>query len=63
MSTPWYEQVADMHSAHERDEFIKGMYGIRPNSQHTFLIGLLAGYFGQQALSKAMKKKSRREDR
>lgn len=52
-----------MHSAHERDEFIKGMYGIRPNSQHTFLVGLLAGYFGQQALSKAMKKKSRREDR
>jgi hypothetical protein len=62
MSTPWYEQIADIHSAHERDEFIKGMYGTRPNSQHTFLIGLMAGYFGTQYMTKKMKK-SRREDR
>lgn len=62
MSTPWYEQIADIHSAHERDEFVKGMYGLRPNSQHTFLVGLLAGYFGTQYVTKAMKK-SRNEDR
>ena len=54
MSTPWYE--------HERDEFVKGMYGLRPNSQHTFLIGLLAGYYGTKYATKAMKK-SRNEDR
>jgi hypothetical protein len=62
MSTPWYEQIADIHSAHERDEFVKGMYGLRPNSQHTFLVGLLAGYFGTKYATKAMKK-SRYEDR
>ncbi len=62
MSTPWYEQIADIHSAHERDEFVKGMYGLRPNSQHTFLVGLLAGYYGTKYATKAMKK-SRNEDR
>jgi hypothetical protein len=62
MSVPWYEQIADMHSAHERDEFVKGMFSSRPHSQHSFLIGLLAGYASQQLLSKAMKK-SRRENR
>lgn len=62
MSIPWYEQVANMHSAHERDEFVKGMFSSRPHAQHSFLIGLFAGYAGQQLLSKTLKK-SRREKR
>jgi len=37
MSTPWYEQVADMQSASERDEFVKGMYGFKPHNQHNFV--------------------------
>jgi hypothetical protein len=63
MSTPWYEQISDIHSANERDEFVKGMYGIRPNSQHTFLVGLLAGYFGTKYATKAIFKKSRYDSR
>ena len=63
MSTPWYEQITDIHNAHERDEFVKGMFGLRPHSQHTFIVGLLAGYLGTKALTKTMKKKSRYENR
>ncbi len=59
MSTPWYEQVADMQSASERDEFVKGMYGFKPHNQHNFVIGLLAGYVGTKLLFNS--KKSRRE--
>ena len=62
MSIPWYEQVTNIHSASERDEFVKGMYGQRPNSQHTFLVGLLAGYFGTKYATNAIFKKSRREN-
>ena len=62
MSTPWWQQIADMQSAQERDEFVKGMYGQRPNSQHTFLVGLLAGYFGTKYATNAIFKKSRREN-
>ena len=59
MSTPWYEQVADMQSASERDEFVKGMFGFQPRNQHKFVIGLLAGYVGTKLLFNS--KKSRRE--
>jgi hypothetical protein len=48
-----------MQSAQERDEFVKGMYGFKPHSQHSFLIGLLAGYVGTGLLFKS--KKSRNE--
>lgn len=61
MSIPWYEQIAQVNTS-ERDEFVKGMYGLRPNSQHTFLIGMLAGYFGTKYATNAIFKKSRREN-
>jgi hypothetical protein len=52
--------MADMQSVQERDEFVKGMYGYKTHGQHSFLIGVLAGYFGTKALTKS--KKSRNEN-
>jgi hypothetical protein len=59
MSTPWWQQIADMQSAKERDEFVKGMYGFKTHNQHSFVIGLVAGYVGAGLLIKS--KKSRRD--
>lgn len=63
MSTPWFEQLADKQSVQERDEFVKGMYGLNTGQyQHgKLLLGLLAGYaFGKYAFGS---KKSRNDKR
>jgi hypothetical protein len=63
MSTPWYEQIAQTQSAQERDEFVKGMFGLKTHNQHSFVVGLLAGYVGTELLIKQMKKSRREKNR
>ena len=55
-SKPWYEHVAEMHDANEREQFIRGMFGFRPKEKH-ILTGLVAGYLGGKAAAKKAKKK------
>lgn len=42
---PWYREVAEIHSAKEREEFIKGMWGFhdKEKSSHNGLSSFLAG--------------------
>jgi hypothetical protein len=51
----WYDQVVSKESGKERDEFVRGMFGFNTHNQHKFIAGLLAGYFGTQAIFKADK--------
>lgn len=53
---PWYEQMAEMTSATEREEFMKGMFGFRPKERHPVLASLVAGYVANQVITKAKKK-------
>jgi hypothetical protein len=60
---PWYQEVAEMNNQHEREEFIKGVFGFRPKDKRPIVAGLimgttaayLAGAIG--VASKAKKKK------
>ena len=60
---PWYEQVAEMNNQHEREEFIKGVFGFRPTEKRPIVAGLIlastAAYVagGIKTVSKAKKKK------
>jgi hypothetical protein len=60
---PWYEQVAEMNSQKEREEFIKGVFGFRPTEKRPIVAGLILGstaaYLAGAAktVSKAKKKK------
>lgn len=40
---PWYEQVAEMNNQHEREEFIKGVFGFRPKEKRPVIASLIAG--------------------
>ena len=54
---PWYERVAEMNNQHEREEFIRGVFGFRPKDNHTLFKGLIAGYVGGKVAAKKAKKK------
>jgi hypothetical protein len=64
---PWYQQVAEMNSQHEREEFLKGMFGFRPKEKRPVIASLIAGtttaylagavYVGAKKVAKAKKKK------
>jgi hypothetical protein len=43
---PWWEKVGEYDTPHEREEFMRGMSGIRPMSTRTAIIlsGIIAGY-------------------
>lgn len=47
---PWWERVAELESAREREEFVRGVAGDKPRTTHsTILLGLVAGYIGGKA--------------
>jgi hypothetical protein len=64
---PWYMQVAEMNNQHEREEFIKGVFGFRPKEKRPVIASLIAGSaaayvlgavaVGAKAKTKAKKKK------
>jgi len=43
---PWYTQVAEMNNQHEREEFMRGVFGFRPKEKQPIFAALLAGYIG-----------------
>lgn len=44
-SSPWWERVNDYLQFDERDEFIRGALGFRPNNKQEIIVGMLtAGY-------------------
>jgi hypothetical protein len=43
---PWYEKMADIDSANEREEFIRGVFGFRPREKQPIVAALIAGYIG-----------------
>jgi hypothetical protein len=46
---PWWEKVADYDTAHEREEFMRGVAGFRPSNRQAMIVGLVAGYVGGKA--------------
>ena len=62
---PWYEQAAEINNQGEREEFIRGVFGFRPQEKRPAIASLIAGttaaylagavYVGAKA--KAKKKK------
>lgn len=61
---PWYEKVADYDSLHEREEFLKGVAGVRFASQKqvagTLLVaGVLASYLGHRLTKSTNRDKSK----
>ena len=52
---PWYEQISEITSVAEKQEFLKGVYGGYGNERSTNLpviAGLIAGYLGGKAARK-----------
>lgn len=45
---PWYERMAEIDSAQEREEFMRGVFGMNTTSKRDFvgpaLISLMAGF-------------------
>lgn len=61
---PWYEKVADYDSLQEREEFLKGVAGVRFASQRTvqgtlLVAGVLASYLGHRLTKSANRDKSK----
>ena len=61
---PWYEKVADYDSLQEREEFLKGVAGVRFASQRavagTLLVaGVLASYLGHRITKSTNQDKSK----
>lgn len=59
---PWYVQAAEINSQHERDEFVKGVFGFRPKEKRPIFASLIAGSavayaVGAHRAKKAKKKK------
>lgn len=59
---PWYVQAAEINNQHERDEFIKGVFGFRPKEKHPVFASLIAGSavayaVGAHRVAKKAKKK------
>lgn len=42
----WYEELAEMNNAHERENFMRGVFGFRPKERTPILALLVAGYIG-----------------
>ena len=40
---PWWVQAAEINSQHERDEFVKGVFGQRPKEKQPLFAALLVG--------------------
>jgi hypothetical protein len=40
---PWYMQVAEMNNQHEREEFMKGVFGFRPKEKRPVVANLIMG--------------------
>lgn len=53
---PWYKKAAEIHSTHEREEFIRGVFGFRPKERQPILTALIAGYVGGKVAAKGKKK-------
>jgi hypothetical protein len=53
---PWYKKAAEIHSAHEREEFIRGVFGFRPKERQPIVTALIAGYVGGKVAAKGKKK-------
>lgn len=49
---PWYEELAEMNNAHERENFMRGVFGFRPKERTPILAMLVAGYVGGKIASK-----------
>ena len=40
---PWWQKVAEMNNQHEREEFMKGVFGFRPKEKRPNVAALIAG--------------------
>jgi hypothetical protein len=53
----WYQRLAEMDSAEERDEFLQGVFfSTKPSKSKPFTVGLVTGYLGAKILSKDPRK-------
>jgi hypothetical protein len=43
---PWWEQIAELNTMHEKEEFLRGIGGGKPSNGQNILYALLAGYVG-----------------
>lgn len=55
---PWWEKVSDFDTFQEKEQFIRGIAGAKPdnNKASTILFGLVAGYLGGKAAQSKDKK-------
>ena len=53
---PWYERVAEINSQHEREEFIRGVFGFRPREKTHIVAAIIAGVIGGKIAAKGKKK-------
>ena len=52
----WYERQAELNSAADRREFLRGYFGIKPASKEPFVMGVISGVLLGNAI-KGLKKK------
>jgi hypothetical protein len=53
----WYEEAAEINNQHERENFIRGVFGFRPKEKQPVFAAVIAGYVAGKIASKAIKRK------
>lgn len=53
----WYERNAELNSAADRREFLRGYFGITPASRESLYAGIVSGVLLGQAIKGLKKKK------
>ena len=52
----WYDKMAEMDSAAEREAFLRGVFYPGTQQKNPLVVGIVAGWLGGKALAKKRKK-------
>lgn len=55
-SKPWWEKMTELSTPAEKEEFLKGIGGAKPNSGSGILYAIIAGYVGGRIANRKPKK-------
>jgi len=53
---PWYVKIAELDTEHEREDFMRGVFGFRPKEKTALVTAVIAGYIAGKVATKAKRK-------
>jgi hypothetical protein len=52
MPKAWYEKAAEINDQHERENFLRGVFGFQPKEKHPIFAAVIAGYVAGKIASR-----------